>query len=713
MRITENLTSMKKLIPIFLAAILLFALSCTKNGAKYPKTKKVDIADTYFGVKVNDPYRWLEADSTSEVEEWVKEENSVTNEYLNKIPFRSSIKDRLTELWNYTSMSTPFNEGGKFFYFKKDTKQNQSVLYIQETLESEPRAILDPNKFSVDGSVSISDVSISSNGKYLAYSLAEAGSDWRKVKVLDINSGSDLSDEINWVKFSKISWFKDGFFYSRFDAPKNGKNITGICKNQKVYYHKIGEPQDKDEIILGNSMLPSLMFTTQVTKNEKYLIIYETESTYGNSLYIKNLNRNDGLVKLTIGYEFEYQVIDDVNDNIIVRTNYKAPKYKLIKINVNSLDVGNWRDILPEKKEVLESCYTVGGKIVANYIDNAKSKVEVYEINGDKVNQIDFPTIGHFNEINGNYSDSIAFYSFSSFTVPTTIYKYNVNTNKSTEFFKPAVNFNFDDYETKQVFYTCKDQTSIPMFIVCKKGTKLNGKNPTLLYGYGGFNVNLLPNFSIDRLLWLENGGIYAQANIRGGGEYGDNWYKAGTKLNKQNVFDDFIAAAEFLIKERYTTPRFLAISGSFNGGLLVGAAVNQHPELFKVALPDVGIMDMLRFNQFTIGESWVSDFGSSSDSIQFVNLYKYSPLHNVRSGVRYPAILVTTAERDDRVVPAHSFKYIANVQDKQRHSRNPSLIRIQAKGGHGIGTPTSILIDEATDTYAFTFYNLGIEYKK
>ncbi|HCT31047.1 MAG TPA: S9 family peptidase, partial [Bacteroidales bacterium] len=529
-------------------------MSCYRNGAKYPKTKKVDVYDTYFGVKVHDPYRWLENDSTAEVAEWVKEQNTVTSEYLNKIPYRASIKERLTSLWNYTTMSTPFKEGGKYFFYKKEPGQNQSVLFMQETLESEPRAILDPNTLSADGTVAVSDISVSRNGKYLAFAIADGGSDWRKIKVLDLTTGNNLADELNWVKFSEISWFKEGFFYSRYEAPKDGKGLVGINQHQKIYYHKLGDNQDKDEVIFGNSEVPNLVFTTQVTSNEKYLIIYEAESTFGNSLYIRNLTTNDGFSKLTTGYEFEYRVLDDFNDNIIVLTNYKAPKYKLIKINVNTLDVGNWRDILPEKKEVLENCYMIGDKIVASYIQDAKSEVEVYTMSGEKVNEINFPTLGVFNKINGTRQDSIAFYSFSSFTIPTIIYKYNVVTNKSTEFFKPAINFNFDDYETKQVFYKSKDETEVPMFIVCKKGTQLNGKNPTLLYGYGGFNVNLLPNFSIERLLWLENGGIYVQANIRGGGEYGENWYKAGTKLNKQNVFDDFIAAAEYLIDQKYTS---------------------------------------------------------------------------------------------------------------------------------------------------------------
>lgn len=704
---------MKKIILIFLAAILLVVTySCKKNGVSYPKTKKVEVVDNYFGVNVSDPYRWLEADTTAEVADWVKAENQVTSEYFSKIPFREKIKGRLTELWNYTSMGTPFKEGGKYFFFKRDPQQNQRVLFIQDNLNSEPRVLLDPNKLSTDGTIAVSEVSVSKNGKYLAYSIADGGSDWRKIKVLEIETGKELVDEINWVKFSSISWFKDGFYYSRYDAPKDGKGLTGINQFQKVCYHKLGNTQDKDDIVFGNSSYPQRYYSAQVTTNEKYLIISEQESTYGNSIYTKNLTRNDDFVQLTTSFEFEYNVLDEVDDNLIVLTNYRAPKNKLIKINMNTLDVGNWRDILPEKKEVLTSCNIINGKIVANYIEDAKSKVEIYNLKGEKLSQLNFPILGTFGGMSGDLKDSVAFYSFNSFTVPSVIYKYNIETNKSTEFFRPNIGFDFSNYETKQVFFQSKDGTEVPMFIVSKKGVELNGKNPTLLYGYGGFNASMLPSFSTSRLVWLENGGIFALANIRGGGEYGENWYKAGTKLNKQNVFDDFIAAAEYLIKEKYTTPKFLAIQGGSNGGLLVGAVVNQRPELFSVAVPQVGVMDMLRFHKFTIGWGWINDYGSSDDSIQFINLYKYSPLHNIRSGVRYPSILVTTADRDDRVVPAHSFKYIATLQDKQRYSRNPSIIRIQTRSGHGAGAPTSMQIEEAADIYSFIMYNVGIEIK-
>ncbi len=690
---------------------MLLASSCNMNKVKYPITKKVDTVDTYFGKKVSDPYRWLEDDKSPEVADWVKAQNDVTNEYLNKIPYRPKIKERLSEIWNYTSMTPPFKEGGKYFFFKKEGLQNQSVLYMQSSLKAEPQLLLDPNTFSTDGTIALSRLSVSHNGKYLAYAIADGGSDWNRIKVMEIDSKKELADDIKWVKFSGIAWFKDGFFYSRYGEPKGGTELSNMNQFHKVYYHKLGTDQSEDVLYFSNNNFPLRNYVAQVTKDEKYLIISESESTYGNSIYIKNLTRKDDFVQLTTSFEYEYNVIDHVNDYLIVHTNYKAPKYKLIKININTLDVGNWRDIIPEKKDVLQSCELVGGKVIANYIEDAKSKVEVYSLEGEKVNQIDFPTLGTFSGMNGDFKDSIGFYSFTSFTIPSVVYKYNATTNKSVEFFRPSINFNFDGYETKQVFYESKDGTRIPMFIVHKKGIELNGENPTLLYGYGGFNISLQPGFSISRLFWLENGGIYAVANIRGGGEYGENWYRAGTKLNKQNVFDDFIAGAEYLINQKYTSSKKLAIQGGSNGGLLIGAVVNQRPDLFKVAIPEVGVMDMLRFHKFTIGWAWVNDYGSSEDSVQFLNLYRYSPIHNV-SKARYPAILVTTADHDDRVVPAHSFKYIATVQEMQRRGKNPALIRIQTRAGHGAGTPTSMQIEEMTDIYSFILYNMGVEIK-
>lgn len=700
---------MKKLAIIFFVASIPVMMSCNSNRVDYPKTKKVDVVDTYFGTQVPDPYRWLEDDKAPEVAEWVKTQNAVTAEYLSRIPFRGKIKERLSEIWNYNSMSTPYKRGGKYFFFKKEGLQNQSVLYMMDNIGAEPKLILDPNKLSNDGTVALSDAQVSRDGKYLAYAIADGGSDWRKIKVMEIATLKELADEIQWVKFSAISWYKDGFFYSRYDKPREGAELSNINQNHKVYYHKVGTPAENDVIIYGNSSYPLRNYSTQVTEDEKYLIMYETESTYGKSVYIKNLTRNDDFVQLTTSFEFEYQVLDHVNDFLIVHTNYKAPKYKLIKININTLDVGNWRDILPERKDVLESCELIGGKIVANYIVDAKNKAEVYSMDGEKEYDIPFPTLGTFGGISGSMNDSIAFYNFNSFTVPSVIYKYNIATNRATEFFKPNINFDFEGYETKQVFYTSKDGTQVPMFIVHRKGIVLDGNNPTLLHGYGGFNASMLPYFSTGRLVWLENGGVFALANIRGGGEYGENWYRAGTKLNKQNVFDDFIAAAEYLIKEQYTSPKRLAIQGGSNGGLLIGAVINQRPDLFKVAIPQVGVMDMLRFHKFTIGWAWVNDYGSSEDSIQFLNLYRYSPLHNIRSGVRYPAIMVTTADHDDRVVPAHSFKYIATMQEKNRRAKNPAIIRIQTRAGHGAGTPTSLMIDEYADIFSFIMYNMGV----
>ncbi len=700
---------MKKIGVILIAFTTMVFVACNTNRVKYPETQKVDVVDNYFGTTIPDPYRWLEDDNAPEVANWVNAQNSITQNYLNSIPFRAKIKDRLTEIWNFTTMGTPFKEGGRYFFFKKDGLQNQSILYTMESLDAEPQVLLDPNTLSNDGTVALSTIAPSRDGKYLAYATNDGGSDWQKINVLDLATGKNLPDEIKWVKFSSIAWYKNGFFYSRYDVPK-GSALSNINENHKVYYHTIGSNPETDELVFSNKQYPLRNYSAQTTDDEKYLIIYETESTYGNSVYIRNLEaKKVEFSQLTTGFEFEYSVLDHINDELIVLTNYKAPKYKLIKININTLDVGNWKDLLPERKDVLSNCSLIGGKVVASYIVDAKSKVEVYNLSGEKLSDIEFPTLGTMGSISGSMNDSIAFYNFSSFTVPSVVYKYNIETNQSLEFFKPEINFNFDNYETKQVFYTSKDGTLVPMFIVHKKGLNLNGENPTLLYGYGGFNISLMPNFNTARLLWLENGGVYAMANLRGGGEYGENWYRAGTKLNKQNVFDDFIAAAEYLIKEKYTSPKRLAIQGGSNGGLLIGAVINQRPDLFKVAIPQVGVMDMLRFHKFTIGWAWVNDYGSSEDSIQFINLHKYSPLHNIQQGVKYPAIMVTTADHDDRVVPAHSFKYIATMQEKNKRAKNPALIRIQTRAGHGAGTPTALQIEEYTDIYSFILFNMEV----
>jgi prolyl oligopeptidase len=703
---------MKKIIPVIVTASLLLSTSCQWSSVKYPETRKDDVKDVYFGTSVSDPYRWLEDDRSDETAKWVEAQNQVTFGYLNQIPFRNSIKQRLTEIWNYTQVYPPFSEGGRFFFFKKEGLQNQSVLYMQNALTDEPKILIDPNTFSDDGTVSLSNVSVSKNGKYIAYSVADGGSDWQKISVMEIDSKKILTDEVRWVKFSGISWHKDGFFYSRYDEPKEGSELSKINQYHKVYYHKLGTPQSSDILIFQNREYPLRNYSAGVTTDEKYLVIYESESTHGNSLYIKNLNQDRDFIQLTTSFDYQYRVLDNVGDFLYVLTNFRAPKYKLIKINMGSSnDIGNWRDVIPERKEVLENCVFADGKIIASYIEDAKSKAEVYNLEGEKLHQIQFPVPGTIAGISAKIDQKNAFYVFTSFTVPSVVFKYDVANNVSEEFFKPDIKFNFDDYEAKQVFYKSKDGTDVPMFIVHKKGIVLNGQNPTLLYGYGGFNISLKPSFSISRLVWLENGGVYALANIRGGGEYGENWYRSGTKLNKQNVFDDFIAAAEYLIDQKYTSPKKLAIQGGSNGGLLVGAVVNQRPDLFRAAIPQVGVMDMLRFHKFTIGWAWVNDYGSSEDSIQFLNLYKYSPLHNIKTKANYPAVLVTTADHDDRVVPAHSFKYIATLQEKQDKGL-PKLIRIQTRAGHGAGTPTALQIEESTDILSFLLFNLNANIK-
>ncbi len=704
---------MKKLIPFILAATVMVFLSCDRNKIKYPETKKVDVVDTYFSVNVADPYRWFEDDKSEGLEEWIKAQNDITFDYLSKIPFRESIRNRLSELWDYTTISTPYIKAGKIFFSKREGLQNQAVFYFQNSLLDEPRVLIDPNAFSEDGTIAISGISISGNGKFVAYAVADGGSDWMKIMVREIETGKDLPDQVRWVKFSGIEWFKDGFFYSRYDEPKEGSELINVNQYHKVYYHKLGTSQDEDELVFHNRNYPLRNYRAQVTNDEKFLIVSESESTHGNSLYISNLNKKEyDFLNLTTSFEYNYYVIDHVDDHLYVLTNYRSPKYKLIKININSLDIGNWRDVLPESKDVLESCVMAGGKIIATYIEDVKSRVEIYNLNGDKLHQIKLPTLGTVAGVSSSYKEKMAFFTFTSFTVPSVVYSFDTETYEMKEHFRPRINFDFEGYDVKQVFYKSKDDTEVPMFIVHKKNVELNGQNPTLLYGYGGFNASLKPSFSPSRLVWLENGGVYAMANIRGGGEYGENWYRSGTKLNKQNVFDDFIAAAEYLIAENYTSSKKLAIQGGSNGGLLVGAVVNQRPDLFKVAIPQVGVMDMLRFHLFTIGWAWVNDYGSSEDSIQFLNLYKYSPIHNVKTSPRYPAILVTTAERDDRVVPAHSFKYIATLQEKQEKGANPKLIRIQTRAGHSAGTPTSMRIDEAADIYSFIFYNLGEDIK-
>ncbi|MDD3877212.1 MAG: prolyl oligopeptidase family serine peptidase [Bacteroidales bacterium] len=705
---------MKNALKMSVVLIFIIMMGCSEKKIKlmdYPITKKVDTVDTYFGVQVPDPYRWLEDDMSAETAEWVAAQNKVTFNYLEQIPFRQAIKDRLTEMWDYPKYGTPFRKGKYFFFFKNEGMQNQSVLYIQEGLDGEPRVFLDPNELSADGTTSISALSVSNNIKYLGYGISKAGSDWNEFYVMDIETGAHLDDKLEWIKFSGIAWEGDGFYYSRYDAP-TGSELSVKNENHKICYHRIGTSQQEDIVIFENREFPLRNFSASVTLDETYLSIYESETTQGNALYVKNLKESGaGFIKIADGFEYDYTVVENIGNKILIFTNKDAPMYKLVLVDPLMPEESNWQTIIPESEDVLRSVNLAGDKIIAEYLKDASSRVYLYDYEGQNRGELNLPGIGTLGSFSSEKDDNVAFYSYASFTFPSTIYKFDVSQNTSEIYKSSDIDFDPSAYEIKQVFYTSKDGTRVPMFIVHKKGIELDGKNPTLLYGYGGFNVSVLPSFSLSRLLLLENDGIYAVANIRGGGEYGKDWHDAGTKLNKQNVFDDFIAAAEYLIDNNYTNPQKLAIQGGSNGGLLIGACINQRPELFKVALPAVGVMDMLRFHKFTIGWAWTGDYGSSEDSTEFNYLYKYSPLHNIREGINYPATLVTTADHDDRVVPAHSFKYIATLQEKHR-GENPVLIRIDTQAGHGAGKPTEKIIEEAADIWAFTFYNLGIKPK-
>ena len=704
---------MKKLIfPIMLFAF--FACNQPKEKSEmkfnYPLSVKDSTVDNYFGVKVADPYRWLENDTSKKTAQWVEAQNELTFDYLSKIPYREKIKERLTQIWDYPKITAPFKRGGHVFYFKNDGLQNQSVLYIKENVDSnEEKVLLDPNKLSEDGTIALSNLGISKDGKYLAYGIARGGSDWNEIYVLEIKTGETLSDHIEWVKFSGISWYKDGFYYGSYDKPSEGKELSNINEYHKVYYHTVGTSQADDKLIYQNLDYPKRNYGVDVSEDEKILVMSETETTHGNALYYKDLSKKDNeFIKIADGFEFEFNVIEHIDGTILVMTNYNAPKYKLVSINLENLSMENWKDVIPEKENVLESCQIIGGKIIARYMKDAYSLAEMYKLDGEFVAKVQLPGIGTVSGFNGRKDENIAYYSFSSYTTPGIIYKFDVEKNTSEIYLEPKIDFDPSPYETKQIFYESKDGTKIPMFVTHKKGLKLDGNNPTLLYGYGGFNISLTPGFSITRVIWLENGGVVAVANLRGGGEYGEEWHEAGTKLKKQNVFDDFIAAAEYLIKNNYTSSKKLTIQGGSNGGLLIGACVNQRPELFAVGLPAVGVMDMLRFHKFTIGWAWVGDYGSSDSEEEFHYLYKYSPLHNIRENVEYPAILVTSADHDDRVVPAHSFKYIATLQEKY-HGKNPVMIRIGVKAGHGGGKPTSKIIEEYADLWSFAFYNMGV----
>ena len=633
----------------------------------------------------------------------------MTFNYLDQIPFRNAIKDRLEQIWNFPKYSSPSKEEDKYYFFKNDGLQNQSVLYIQDDLESEPRVFIDPNKLSEDGTTSLTHWSVSNDGKYMAYGIAKGGSDWREVFVKDVETGEDLEDHLHWIKFSGLSWRGDGFYYASYDPPQGGSELSDKNEYHKVYYHKLGTSQDEDELIHKDDDNPMRNHGCWVTEDERFLILYVSETTSGNALYYKDLEKGDTEFKpISTNFESDFSVIDNVDGKLLIVTNYNAPKKKIFILDTDNPDESNWTDLIPESENVLRNVDVAGGKMILNYTQDASSRIYVYTMEGEMEKEIELPGIGNVGGFSGNKDDDIGFYTFTSFTSPSTIFKYNVSEGESTIFRTSEIDFDMNEYETKQIFYKSKDGTEIPMFITHKKGIEMNGTNPTLLYGYGGFNISIMPRFSISNLILLENGGIYAVANLRGGGEYGEEWHEAGTKLQKQNVFDDFISAAEYLIDRKYTSSEHLAVYGRSNGGLLIGACMTQRPDLYKVAFPAVGVLDMLRYHKFTIGWAWVADYGSSEDSSEFQALYKYSPLHNVKEAA-YPATMVTTADHDDRVVPAHSFKFISELQAKHTGD-NPVLIRIETMAGHGAGKPTSKIIEEEADKWSFMFYNIGVE---
>ncbi|PLX09821.1 MAG: S9 family peptidase [Marinilabiliales bacterium] len=707
---------MKRTFIFLSAGILFFTLfSCnSKNNNEmefeliYPETKTVEVEDEYFGTVVKDPYRWLEDDNSAETAEWVKQQNELTFGYLATIPYREKMKERLTKICDYPKVSAPSKKGDKYFLYKNDGLQNQSVLFYKNSLGGDEIELLDPNTLASDGTVSLSAVSVSDDGKYLGYAISRAGSDWQEIYIREIESGKDLDDHLSWVKFSGISWYENGFYYTRYPEPAEGEELSGVNTNAKIYYHELVTDQEEDLLIYEDTENPEVGFYAGVTESKKYLIISATVSTSGNALYYKDLSKpNSKVVKLITDFDDDFSVIDEIDDVLYVYTNYNAPKYKIITINLKNPSKAAWKDFIAEEEGVLQNVSFIGGRFIANYMMDAHSVVKVFDEEGEYLHDLDNSSIGTISGFSGEREDSFTFYTFTSFTDPATIYKYDIENNKSEVYEKSKIDIKTDDYVTKQIFYRSADGTKIPMFIIHREGIALDGNNPTLLYGYGGFNISLTPYFSISRLLWLEQGGVVVIANLRGGGEYGEEWHKAGTLMKKQNVFDDFIAAAEYLIDNKYTSPERLAIQGGSNGGLLIGAVTNQRPDLFAVALPAVGVMDMLRYHQFTIGRYWATDYGTSEDSKEmFEYLYSYSPIHNIKEDVEYPAVLVTTADHDDRVVPAHSFKYIATLQNKYK-GENPVLIRIETQAGHGAGKPTMKMIEEIADVYSFAFYNM------
>ena len=682
------------------------------QGLQYPKAAKDGTVDEYFGTKVADPYRWLENDTSAQTAAWVEAENQVTNTYLAKIPFRGKLLKRLTELSNYERISAPRKRHGKWYFYKNDGLQNQSVMYVMDKLGGEPRVFLDPNKLSTDGTVALKGVYFSNNGKYAAYTISRSGSDWEEIFVIDLKTGQLTEDHIEWAKFTGAAWKGDGFYYSAYDAPVKGKEFSNVNSGHKIYYHKIGTPQSEDVLFYQNAAYPMRFYIADVNETETKMYLYEEGAGSGNNLFVRDLTKPESqFIQMTSNMDYQYMPVYDEGDKIWLFTNYGAPKARIMTTDIRQPGVDNWQELVAEQENVLSGVDVINRQLILTYQKDASDHAYLYGLDGKLRNEISLPSVGSVG-FTGDEKEPECFFTFTSFTIPGSVYQYDMEKNESALYTSPKVNFRQEDYTSEQVFFQSKDGTRIPMFLTYKKGLKKNGKNPVYLYGYGGFNISLGPSFSATRIPFLENGGIYAQVTLRGGGEYGEEWHLAGTKMQKQNVFDDFIGAAEWLISEGYTCKDRLAIVGGSNGGLLVGACMTQRPELFGVAIPEVGVMDMLRYHKFTIGWNWASDYGTSEDSKEmFEYLRGYSPLHNLKPGTTYPATLVTTADHDDRVVPAHSFKFAATLQECHQGD-NPVLIRIDTKAGHGGGKPLAKVLEEQADIYGFILYNMGIKFK-
>ena len=700
---------MKKQLLMTMATVLL-STSASAQGIQYPKADKDGTVDNYFGTEVADPYRWLEDDTSAKTAAWVEAENKITNSYLSKIPFRQKLLKRLTEVANYEKLTAPRKHHGRWYFYKNDGLQNQYVMYVMDQLGGTPRVFLDPNKLSTDGTVALQGVYFSNNGKYAAYTISRSGSDWQEFYVIDLKTGQLTTDHIEWAKFSGAAWQGDGFYYSAYDAPTQGKEFSNVNEGMKIYYHKIGTPQSDDVLFYQNPAQPKRFYTVSVNEEETMMFLYEDGAGAGNTLFVRDLRKpNSQFIQMTADMDYRYTPLYTEGEKIYLFTNYGAPRNRIMTADINRPGINDWQELIAEQQNVLNNADVINRQLILTYSQDASDHAYLYGLDGRQIREVKLPSVGSVG-FTGDEHEPECFYTFTSFTVPGTIYRYDLATGESTLYAKPNVKFQQEDYTSEQVFFQSKDGTRIPMFLTYKKNVK--SPRPVYLYGYGGFNIALVPSFSANRIPFLEQGGIYAQVTLRGGSEYGEEWHLAGTKMQKQNVFDDFIAAAEWLIREGYTTNEKIAIVGGSNGGLLVGACMTQRPDLFRVAIPQVGVMDMLRYHKFTIGWNWASDYGTSEDSREmFEYLRGYSPLHNLKPGTSYPATLVTTADHDDRVVPAHSFKFAATLQECHKGT-NPVLIRIDTKAGHGGGKPLAKILEEQADIYSFILYNMGIKFK-